>query len=731
MATLSEVIEDKYGSQMQLLLYFDFGYIEAATWYMKNHQRTYSKSDIKKILDQTINKHAKNQNDTHNNPVGWAVDYCFEAWWKDLPSPRSLEEQEEENKEHPANIGSYEDVVGRVQVKQAQVLMDEQMYGNNDDTEGMGSPFKGENTALTQRLLSSPEKIRLAWYNFKGITEGQLYNKLEELGVLDKSIRNRVMKYLLALCNHPSDVMTLLDNELPLSARTVAKWVIDHLNHEAIYMQDSSTWYYLQNNKYMSTPDCHKGNPINNILEDYYDLCSDYQHDYPLFSKTISTFTDKLQEHTKNLYYLIGNVETHTETEFNNNVLKEGRFCTPNGLYDYTHKINDSNGLTKVTTKAKIREDLKTDDEILQSPGMLLFGQFMQQIQPDQETRNYLIGVIANAITGHRENEYTYIFHGSTGANGKSVLTGLLQHMLGDYYADYNTDSLVRHSYGETAEQAAKNLENRRLVGGREIGDGSTIDGGAFKRYFSNDSYTINEKYKPSYSVMPTHTMFLSVNQMPNFGSDPAVRRRLVVIPFTEHFVDNPDPRNPHEHQLKPDTLKNLIAHEDEIFTYLVRYAEQLRNGDITLTVPNTIQHYGDKMIDETNVLADFIERECEVLTEEEMNDPTIPTPKVTSAELYERYRESLPQGTYDPYKTQRAFVHALLLKYLQLYLKAARTTDRKVVQAIHGIWLNPATTAALKLAKNRTDDNGMPVSYPTFKANSDYQDWWNTHSEE
>ena len=698
MATLSEVIEDKYGSQMQLLLYFDFGYIEAATWYMKNHQRTYSKSDIKKILDQTINKHAKNQNDIHNNPVGWAVDYCFEAWWKDLPSPRSLEEQEEENKEHPANMGSYEDVVGRVQVKQAQVLMDEQMYGHNDDTEGMGSPFKGENTALTQRLLSSPEKIRLAWYNFKGITEGQLCDKLEELGVLDKSIRNRVMKYLLALCNHPSDVMTLLDNELPLSARTVAKWVIDHLNHEAIYMQDSSTWYYLQNNKYMSTPDCHKGNPINNILEDYYDLCSDYQHDYPLFSKTISTFTDKLQEHTKNLYYLIGNVETHTETEFNNNVLKEGRFCTPRGLYDYTHKINDSNGFTKVTTKAKICD--MTDQEINTCRGVQLFSDFMQQIQPDQETRNYLVGVIANAITGHRENEYTYIFHGSTGANGKSVLTGLLQDMLGDYYADYNTDSLVRHSYGETAEQAAKNLENRRLVGGREIGDGSTIDGGAFKRYFSNDSYTINEKYKPSYSVMPTHTMFLSVNQMPNFGSDPAVRRRLVVIPFTEHFVNNPDPKNPHEHQLKPDTLKQLIAHEDDIFTYLVRYAEHLRKGDITLTVPNTIQHYGDEMIDETNVLADFIERECEVLTEEEINDPTIPTPKVTSAELYERYNEWV----------------------VLLGLEPGSPADEEANDAIMGIYLKPDTLAAKRLAAHGK-------KYPTFKETEEYEKWRNKKS--
>ena len=723
MTTLGEVIEDKYGSQMQLLLYFDFGYIEAATWYMKNHQRTYSKSDIKKILDQVINKHAKNQNDTHNDPIGWAVDYCFEAWWKDLPSPRSLEEQESENKEHPGNIGSYEEVVGRVQAKQAQVLMDEQMHAAYED-EGprMG---QAENEALAQRLLSSPEKVRLAWHNFKGITEGQLFDKLGELGILDKSIRNRVMKYLLALCNRPSDVMTLLDNELPLSARTVAKWVMDHLDHEAVYVQDSDTWYYRHNNKYMSTPDCDEGNPISNLLEDYYDLCSDYQHDYPLFSKTISTFTDKLQDHTKNLYYLIGNVETHTESEFNNNVLKEGRFCTPNGLYDYTRKISDSNGLTKVATKANILN--LTDQEIDASEGVRLFADFMTQIQPDIETRDYLIGVIANAITGHRENEYTYIFHGSTGANGKSVLTEFLQDMLGDYYESYHTDSLVRGSK-DNPEQAAKALENRRLVSGSEIGDGSTINGGAFKRYFSNDSYRINEKFKAPYTVKPTHTMFLPVNQMPNFGSDPAVRRRLVVIPFTEHFVMNPDPKNPHEHKLDPDTKKKLIAHEDEIFTYLVRYAEQLRERNITLTVPATVQHYGDDMVDENNIIADYIEYEASVLTEEQINNKDIPTPITTGTELYERFLIYIAaSGAYNPYKTYTAFISALLLKYPQLNKKNARTTDNKVVKSICGIWLDPTTTAAKQLeAKRWNKELDAPSPFPTFKASIEYQDWIN-----
>lgn len=715
---LIQQLEDEFGSDMAERLYFDFSYIEAATWYLKQHQGSYRKNKIKKILNQFIDNHVTNQLDLHENPVGKDVDYCFDAWWKNQPTPRSLQEQESDSMGAAQEYwGSYDAIVGRVKAVQDDIEIHEQMYGWQDQEE---QPFKGENEALAAQLLSKPKDMRTALPLFRNITSSQLDSRLEELGIIDKSTRATVKKHIYEICANPQDVMDWTDNELPLSARDAAHWASEQLNGKAVYMQDSNTWYYQRDNKYMDTPDCHAGEPVANTLEDYYDFCLGWREEYPLFSKIISTVTGRLQEHTKNLYYLIGNVETHTEFEFNENVLKEGRFCTPRGLYDYTHKISDSNGLTKVTTKANILDML--DKEINTCEGVRLFSDFMTQIQPDQETRNYLIGVIANAITGHRENEYTYIFHGPTGANGKSVLMALLQHMLGNYYSDYNTDSLVRHSYSESPEQAAKNLENRRLVGGREIGDGSTIDGGAFKRYFSNDSYTINEKYKPSYSVMPTHTMFLPVNQMPNFGSDPAVSRRLIVIPFTQHFVDNPTRSN--EQKKDPDILRKLIKHEDEIFTYLVRYAEYLRNGDITLTVPATVQQYGDEMVDENNVLADFEDQQSMVLSEEMINDSTVPTPLTSGGELFERYMMSLSQGAYNPYKTQKSFVGALLLKYPQLVSVTARGTDGKVYRAIRGIWLKPNTTAAIKLDKSRVDENGMTISFPTFKANLEYQDW-------
>ena len=723
-------------------LYFDFGYIESAVYFLKNHRGHTPTPKCEEILNQFINNHITNQNYTIKNPDGTYTEYplgsdignCFNAWWRDQPSPRSLAQQQAEyERREQLNgnasqsippLGSWHDVVQRVKDYQDEQELSRQICEAQDD--GTLQPVTVNNTILLDKLLGKPENMSYTFLHmFKNVTSGQIDEVLKTAGLIDKYDRATVKKYIDEMCKDPNAITALTDNELPLQMDDVAEWVHDHLKGAAVYMQDSNTWYYRRGNKYMSTSDYKQGNPLNIALKDYWNLCTQYASFYPLFSRTIAQTKKELLRQIKTLKGFIGTVETHTEEEFNAGVLKEGNFCTPNGLYYYTRKISDSNGYTKVATKANILN--LTDQEIDASEGVQLFGQFMTQIQPDIETRDYLIGVIANAITGHRENEYTYIFHGSTGANGKSVLTEFLQDMLGDYYESYHTDSLVRGSK-DNPEQAAKALENRRLVSGSEIGDGSTINGGAFKRYFSNDSYRINEKFKAPYTVKPTHTMFLSVNQMPNFGSDPAVRRRLVVIPFTEHFVMNPDPKNPHEHKLDPDTKKKLIAHEDEIFTYLVRYAEQLRERNITLTVPATVQHYGDDMVDENNIIADYIEYEASVLTEEQINNKDIPTPITTGTELYERFLIYIAaSGAYNPYKTYTAFISALLLKYPQLNKKNARTTDNKVVKSICGIWLDPTTTAAKQLeAKRWNKELDAPSPFPTFKASIEYQDWIN-----
>lgn len=744
MPTLLEQLENNLGSCMSGNLYFDFGYIESAVYFLKNSRGHTPTPKCKEILDQFINNHITNQNYTVKNPdgtytsypLGGDIEYCFNAWWKGQPSPRCLaqqkaaykrrEQQNNGNRYAVPPLGSWHDVVVRVKDYQSEQEMYRQMYANDDE---LGPSSKTENTPLIDKLLGKPEDMCYTFLSmFRNVASAQTDSVLEANGVLDKYDKARISKYLNEMYKDPNAITALTDNDLPLQMDDVADWAHDRLKGAAVYMQDSNEWYYLRGNKYDTTPDYQQGNPLARVLKDFCNLCNQYASSYPIFSRTIAQSKRELLKQLPALKKLIGTVETHTEEEFNNNVLTVGNFCTPHGLYKHTKKISESNGLTKVCTNSNILGQL-TDKELDISRGVQLFKNFMRGILPDDEIRKYFIGVLANAITGHRDGEYIYILHGATGSNGKSVLRSLLQNILGDYYSDYNTDCLVRNAGGK-ARLDARDLEGRRVVFGNELGDGSTIDGGTLKRYFSNDNYTIELKYGNPYTVKPTHTMFLPVNQMPNFGSDPAVRRRLIVIPFTEHFVTNPNPKNPHEHKLDPNTLNNLLAHKDEIFTYLVRYAEQLREENITLTVPATVQHYGDEMVDESDVFADFVASGI-ALTEEQMNDPNIPMPRMTSDEFFVLWQAFCPNNAYNPYKTKRAARTALLLKCPQLKIKKAYSTDKKQIRGvICGFWMDP-NSAAAKLVKSRYWDKDLnaPSPFPQFKETYEFEDWLNNNN--
>lgn len=107
-------------------------------------------------------------------------------------------------------------------------------------------------------------------------------------------------------------------------------------------------------------------------------------------------------------------------------------------------------------------------------------------------------------------------------------------------------------------------------------------------------------------------------------------------------------------------------------------------------------------MVDKSNnILVEFINSEGYILTSEEIKDSSIPTPMMSPREIFDRYLEYLKftSRTDNPYKTYEDFFDALLLKYPQLTFEMGECTDNKMHLGISGIWLNPATAVAKRLA--------------------------------
>lgn len=100
-------------------------------------------------------------------------------------------------------------------------------------------------------------------------------------------------------------------------------------------------------------------------------------------------------------------------------------------------------------------------------------------------------------------------------------------------------------------------------------------------------------------------------------------------------------------------------------------------------------------MIDQNNILDFFVKSECEILTEEQINDPTIPTPITSTIELYDRYNEWVMCLGLDP---------------------GADAEDDKG-DAIKGIYLKTDTPAAKRLA-------ARGKKYPKFRETVEYEKW-------
>lgn len=90
---------------------------------------------------------------------------------------------------------------------------------------------KGENTLLRDFLLGSPEEMAIVFRPlFKGVTKPQIYIKLEESGIHDKTTQKKIEKHISKVCSTIKGVNILLNSpgidRLP-EREALLKWILE------------------------------------------------------------------------------------------------------------------------------------------------------------------------------------------------------------------------------------------------------------------------------------------------------------------------------------------------------------------------------------------------------------------------------------------------------------------------------------------------------------------------
>lgn len=240
---------------------------------------------------------------------------------------------------------------------------------------------------------------------------------------------------------------------------------------------------------------------------------------------------------------------------------------------------------------------------------------FLETVQPDKGVRGFTQRLVGLALLGEVREHVLGILTG-TGANGKSVFTRTIHHTLGDYALTAEPD-LFMHRDGAhpTGEM---DLLGRRWVSVSETEKDRRLAEATMKRLTGGDRIRARRMRQDFVEFQPSHTAILVTNHLPKVsGDDPAIWRRLRVIPFTVVIP---------EQQRDPALAARLEAHTGAVLAWAIEgLADYQKHG---LNEPDAVLAATDTYRRSSDAIGRFID-ECCLIN---------PHRYATTAELHARY---------------------------------------------------------------------------------------------
>lgn len=223
--------------------------------------------------------------------------------------------------------------------------------------------------------------------------------------------------------------------------------------------------------------------------------------------------------------------------------------CCENGVIDY--KLNlfrtgvPTDYLTK-TTRISYHPLDKTNENTEKIRQQIIT--FLQQLFPIPEVFEYMKQHLASCLIGIKMEQDFNIYRGS-GSNGKSLLTDLMAHTLGDYKGTVPVTLVTdkRNSIGGTSSEVMQ-LKGIRYAVMQEASKEATINEGVMKELTGGDPLQARALYCDSEIFMPQFSLVVCTNELFEFKSnDDGTWRRVKLVDFLskfaspgETFIDTP-----------------------------------------------------------------------------------------------------------------------------------------------------------------------------------------------
>lgn len=263
----------------------------------------------------------------------------------------------------------------------------------------------------------------------------------------------------------------------------------------------------------------------------------------------------------------------------------------------------------------------------------------------DKELISFVQRVLGMSIVGAAIEHKLIVLWGA-GRNGKDTILEALAHVLGSSLAGAVQSELLldqgrmKSSAGPSAD--IMRLRGLRLAWASETNEGRRLDAGKIKLLTGGGHLVGRAPYaRYEISFPQSHTLFLLTNSKPHAPADDyALWKRLVLIPFTQSFVE--DPKHPHEHKADQSLPDKLKKETEGILAWLVQGCLEWQL--IGLHPPDIVQQAVQDYRKEEDILLQFVEDAC-------FQSPDAMAP---AQDLYDHYREWMTKNGLRPMSGQK-----------------------------------------------------------------------------
>lgn len=218
----------------------------------------------------------------------------------------------------------------------------------------------------------------------------------------------------------------------------------------------------------------------------------------------------------------------------------------------------------------------------------------------DAELVEFLQRLLGYMLTGDRREQKLFFIWGK-GANGKTTLGELLLWLLGQYGLKLPSSVLMQSAHDRHPTELAQ-LQSVRAAVSSELEEGQFFNEARVKELTGDDTLSARFMRGDFFGFAMTHKHLVIGNHKPRLkGGDPAMARRLVLIPFKAAFTGA---------EADQEMPAKLRAEGGAILAWMIRGAVAWHRGG--LVVPAVVRTASDEYLADHNDVELWIEERCE-----------------------------------------------------------------------------------------------------------------------